>query len=128
MRRQVDQNVVDFVADFITDDAEIFVEGHPRAQTSPLPAPPAPPSPGGKKSRPAAKTSTLPAPAAPPPKAPKKRNPLPKPPKYPGSEGDKQEKARQGRIDKQKTAEKSGRNRSPFGDSLERALDEMMTE
>lgn len=27
MKRQVDQNVVEFVADFITDDAEVFSEG-----------------------------------------------------------------------------------------------------
>jgi hypothetical protein len=116
MNRQVDQNVVDFVANLITDDAEIFTE----STKSPLPAPPPPPA----RRRPEPKASDVPPPLPPPPKR-KRRHPLPMP-KYPGSDADKQDKERVTKNEKQKAAERTGRNRSPFGDSLERALDEIL--
>lgn len=114
MKRSVDQNVVDFVAEFMTDEVEVFNEEGPQ------PGYPTPPPPPGKRKEPGV------AGTPPPPPRKRKRHPLPKP-NYPGSPADKAAKARQKRNEEQKAAEKLGRNRSPFGDSLMRDLDAMLT-
>ena len=80
---------------------------------------PDPPPPPGKRKEP--KSSS---PPPPPPK--KNKHPLPKP-VYPGSAEDKRKKARAKEREvqdkknaEQKKLERSGRNRSPFGDSVVR--------
>jgi hypothetical protein len=118
MQRQVDQNIVDFVADFMTDEIEAFGDDRQISQPAMQPLDtqqggmlmesgyPTPPPPPKKKSGPRMK----------------------QPPPPPGSKEDKRRKDREKYTADQKAREKTGKNRSPFGDSLMRELDTMMSE
>ena len=95
---RIEPAVINSIADMLTDDPEIFNDESPGKFLD--------------------QEQALPSPV-PPPK--KKRRPLGAPPPYSGSP-----KNREAGQAKQKAVEKTGMNRSPFGDGLMHDLDGMI--